>query len=79
MVDVMKIMLTSFKRSHARTAALCLGHCGSHRQPTPLPELLDTLGQVWISLLLGDCSFLLGPGAHRVLFVPPKSLFPSPV
>ena len=42
-------------------------------------RLLDTHGQVWISLLWGHCSFLLGPGAHSVLFVPSKSLFSSPV
>ena len=41
--------------------------------------LLDTPGKVWVSLLLDHCSFLLGPGAHKVLFVPSKSLFPSPV
>ena len=28
-------------------------------------------------LLLGRCSFLLSPGVHKVLFVPPKSLFPQ--
>ena len=33
-------------------------------------------GQVWVSLLWGHCSFLLGLGAHKVLFVPSKSLFP---
>ena len=27
----------------------------------------------------GHCSFLLGLSAHKVLFVPSKSLFPSPV
>ena len=27
----------------------------------------------------GHCSVLLGPSAHKVLFVPSKSLFPSPV
>ena len=27
-------------------------------------------GQVWVSLLWGHCSFLLGPGAHKFLFVP---------
>ena len=27
----------------------------------------------------GQGSGLLGPGAHKVLFVPSKSLFPSPV
>ena len=35
-------------------------------------RLLDTLGQVWVSL------FLLGP-AHKVLSVPSQGLFPSPV
>ena len=38
-------------------------------------RLLDTHGQVWVNLLWGHCSFLLGPGAHKVLFVPFKSLF----
>ena len=40
-------------------------------------KLLDTHRHVWVSLLLGPCSFLLGSGAHRVLFVPSKSLFPQ--
>ena len=31
--------------------------------------------QVWVSLLWGHCSFLLGPDVHKVLFVPSKSLF----
>ena len=39
-------------------------------------RLLDTHGQVWVSLL-GHCSFFLGPGVHKVLFVPSKSLFPQ--
>ena len=39
-------------------------------------RLLDTHRQVWVSLLWGHCSFLLGPGAHKVLFVPSKLLFP---
>ena len=51
------------------------GHC----IPIPLLRLLDSHGRVWVSLLWGHCSFLLGPGAHKVLFVPSKSLFPSPV
>ena len=38
-------------------------------------RLLDTHGQVWVSLLWGHCSFLLGPGVHKVLFVPSKNLF----
>ena len=40
-------------------------------------RLLDAHRQVWVSLLWGHCSFLLGPGAHLVLFVPYKSLFPQ--
>ena len=38
--------------------------------------LLDTHGQVWVNLFQGHCTFLLGPGAYKVLFVPSKSLFP---
>ena len=78
MVEVMKIMATSFKRPHAGTAALsapnpAAGHC----RPTPHQRLLDAHGQVWVSLLWGHCSFLLGPGVHKFSFVPSKSLFPQ--
>jgi len=38
-------------------------------------KLLDTHRQVWLSLLWGHCSFLLGPGSHKVLFVPCENLF----
>ena len=70
MVEAMKIMATSFKRSHARTAELSApdpsaGHC----EPTHV--------QVLVNVLWGHCSFLLGPGVHKVLFVPSKSLFPQ--
>ena len=70
MVEVMKMMVTSFTRSHdalmhtvpptlqQATADLCL------------PRDSWTHGQVWVSLLWGRCSFLLGPGAHKVLFEP---------
>ena len=76
MVEVMKIMVTSFKKSLAGTATLsapnpAAGHC----QHTLLQRPLDTHGQVWVSLLWSHCSFLLGSGAHKVLFVPSKSLF----
>ena len=37
--------------------------------------LLDTHRQVWVSLLCGHYSFFLGPGTHKLLFVPSKSLF----
>ena len=78
MVEVMKIMVTSFRRSHAHTATLnvpnpAAGQC----QPHLHQRLLDIHGQVWVSLLWGHCSFLLCPGAQKVLFVPSKSLFPQ--
>ena len=40
-------------------------------------RLLDTHGHVWVIFLWGHCSFLLGPGSPKVLFVPSKSLFPQ--
>ena len=78
MMEVMKIMATSLKRSHACPAALNASNpAAGHRQPTPCWRLLDTGGQVWVSLLWDYCSFLLGPGAYQVLFAPSKSLFPQ--
>ena len=78
MVEVMKIMPTSFKRSNAYTAILSGPNLAvGHRWPQ-LP--LETPGyswQVWVSPLLGNCSFILRPGAHKVLFAPSKCLFPQ--
>ena len=74
----MKLMATSFKRSHASTATLS---APTLQQATAKPCLCqrrqDTHRQVWVSFLWGHCSFLLGPGAHKILFVPSKSLFPQ--
>ena len=62
MVQVMKIMATSFKRSHASTATLtALNPAAGHHRPTPPPE---TPGHSWASLgqsLVG--SLLLSPGS----------------
>ena len=41
------------------------------------PRLLDTHRKIWVSLLWRHYSFLLGPGAHKVLFVSSKRLFPQ--
>ena len=50
------------------------------QQATTEPRLrwrvLNTHRQVWVSLLWGHCSFLLGPGAQGSV-VPFKSLFPQ--
>ena len=78
MVEAMKIMVTSFKRSHAGTAILSApSPAAGHHQPMPP---LDIPGHSQASLsqcLVGHCSFVLGPGAHNFLFVPSKSLFPQ--
>ena len=66
------------QKVHVRTAALS---APALQQATTDPclcwRLLDTHGQVWVSILWGHCSFLLGPGVHKVLFLPSKSLFPQ--
>ena len=66
-----KVMAISFKRTlptllysvpltlHQATVEPCLHW-----------RLLDTHRQVWVNLLWGHCSFLLGPYVHKVLFVP---------
>ena len=78
MLEAMRIMATSFKRSHAWTAILSAPDpTAGHHWSTPPLEVLDTHRQVWVSLLWGSCSFFLGPGADKVLFVPSKSLFPQ--
>ena len=76
MVEVMKIMVTSFQRS---MPPLLYSVPSTLQQATADPHLhqrlLDIHGPVWVSLLWGHCFFILGPGAHKVLFVAPKSLF----
>ena len=77
-VEVMKIMASSFKKSHVCTATLSAPNPATgHHQPIPLPELLDTHRQVWVSLLWGHCSFLLGSSVHKFLSVPSQGLFPQ--
>ena len=62
MVEVMKIVVTSFRRSHASTATLSApSSAAGHHQPMPL---LETPGHSWASLgqsLVG--SVLLSPGS----------------
>ena len=73
MVELMKIVATSFKRPHARTA---LDPAAGHHQPTPS---LLTPGHSRASLsqsLVGRCSFLLDPGAQGS-FCALQECFPS--
>ena len=74
----MKIMMMSFKWSQACNATVSAPTLQQATYaPRLCPRLLDPHGQVWVSLLCGHCSFLLGPGLHKVLFVPSKCLFPQ--
>ena len=78
MVEVMKKTETSFKCFHAHTAALsAFNPAAGHHRPMPLLETPGHHRQVWVSLLWGHCSFLLGPGVYKVLSVPSKNLFPQ--
>ena len=82
MVEVMKIMRPPSKgpmQAQLHSVPLTLQQTTAnphHHQPTPPPET-HTHRQVWVSLLWGHCSFLLGPCAHIILFVPLQSLFPQ--
>ena len=76
MVEVMKIMVTSFKRAHAGTASLSVPNLAEATyNPRLCQRLLDPHGQVWVSLfgVTAPFSWVL---VHNVLFVPSKSLFP---
>ena len=61
MVEVIKIMVTSFKRSHAHTVELSApSPAVSHHRPMSLPE---TPGRSWASLGQSLGSLLLSPGS----------------
>ena len=65
MVEVTRIMGASFKRPCARTATLSALTLQQATADLRLCQrLLGLHRQVWVSLLLGHCSFLLGPGAQ---------------
>ena len=79
MVELMKIMATSFKNPmHVLLHSLppTLYQANNTRLHWRLP---DAPGEVWVSLLWGHCSFFLSPGTHKVVFVLSKRLFPSPM
>ena len=77
MVEVMNIM-SSFGLFHACTATLSAPDPAvGHHLPTPPPETPGHSGEVWARLSCSHCSFLLGPGTHKVLSVPSQSLFPQ--
>ena len=78
MVEVVEIMVTSFKRSHVCTATLSAPNpAAGHHQ---LTSLLEAPGHSEASLgqsLVGHCSFLLGPGAQGSVCALQESIFQS--
>ena len=65
MMEVMKIMVASLKRPQACTAIVCAPNPAAGRHwPTPAPETPGHSQASQGSLLWGQCSFLLGPGAQ---------------
>ena len=70
----MKIGATFFKRSYATLSAPTLQQATT--DPCLCWRLLDTPGKVWVSLLWGQCSFLLGPGTHKFCLCSPRVCFP---
>ena len=77
MVEVMKIMVISFKRSHVCTATLSAPNpAAATSDPCLSWRLLDTHRQVWVSLLWDHCSFLLGPGAQGSVCAHQESVSP---
>ena len=76
MVEVMKIMVTSFTRSHAYPATLTASNPAAGHHPPTAP--LETPGHSWASLgqsLVG--SLLLSPGSWctRFCLCPPRVYF----
>ena len=66
---------TSFNRSSPHTASLS---APNPADPRLHQRLLDTHRHIRVSVFWGHCPFLLGAGAHKVLFILFKN-FPSPV
>ena len=79
MVEVMKIMVASFKRPHACTAALSAPTLQQGITDSCFHQgLLYTHREVWVSFLWGHCSFLLCPGVYRDVCVLHESVSPVP-
>ena len=74
MVEVMKEDLQQALCMHC--CMQCPNPAAGHHRPMCLLEMLE---HSWASLFWSYCSFFLGPGVCKVLFVSCKSLFPSPV
>ena len=79
--SMVRVKATSSKRTYANT--LCLPGLLLPAPLTPQQATVDPLlcsrspnthRQIWLNLLWGHCSFLLGSSIHKILFVLSKSL-----
>ena len=80
MVGVMQILATSFKRTCGHTIVFsapdpAAGHC----RPTPLLETPRHSQAGLAQSLVGSLLLSLRSWCAQVLFMPSRSLFPSPV
>ena len=76
MVEVMKIMVTSLKRSHA---GMPQSMPPTLQQTTTDPRLHQRLLDTHMKVSCGVTAPFSCILVHKVLFVPSRSLFPSPV
>ena len=77
MVEVMRIMVTSFKRSHD---ALLHPVLQPYSRPPPTHASPETPGHSWASLgqfLVWSLLLSPSPGAQGSLFLPSRNLFPQ--
>ena len=78
MMEVMKIMVASLKRPQACTAIVCAPDPAAGRHPPmPLPETPGHSQASQGSLLWGQRSFLLGPGAQGSVCASQESISQS--
>ena len=70
MVEVVKIMV------HPSKGPMQALHRVATANPHLRRRLLEIHGKFRVSLWWGHCSFFLGPGVHKLLFVPPRVCFP---
>ena len=71
-------MVTSFKKTYSSPDVFSASDPAvGHRQSTLPPQIPGYSQASLAQSLVGSLPYLLGPGVHKVLFVPSKSLFPQ--
>ena len=76
MVELMKIMVISFKRSHAYTATLSANPAAGHHRPTPPLETSGHSQAILGQSLVGSLLLSLGCWCTRFCLYPPRVYVP---